>query len=121
MNELTVALWEFWSSFGIPAYAFNQIPDNAQLPYILYNIKSADCLTSAYDNVNVYYGGKYSMEMMKMLDKIHDKIDTGLILPIGNRGNIQINEITFQPLPTESDKVDTIGYVGQFLINYNLF
>lgn len=30
------ALYKFWSSFGIPAYEVNSVPDNAKLPYITY-------------------------------------------------------------------------------------
>lgn len=29
-------LHSFWSSFGIPAYDENSVPDNAQMPYITY-------------------------------------------------------------------------------------
>lgn len=28
----------FWSSFGLTAYDENSVPDNAQLPYITYNL-----------------------------------------------------------------------------------
>lgn len=30
------ALYKFWSSFEIPAYEENSVPDNAQMPYITY-------------------------------------------------------------------------------------
>lgn len=32
------ALYTFWSSFGLPAYDENTVPDNAVLPYITYNV-----------------------------------------------------------------------------------
>lgn len=32
------ALYTFWSSFGLPAYDENTVPDNAKLPYITYNV-----------------------------------------------------------------------------------
>lgn len=32
------AIHSFWSSFGIPAYGENSVPDNAQLPYITYSV-----------------------------------------------------------------------------------
>lgn len=31
------ALYQFWSSFGIPAYEENSVPDDANLPYITYS------------------------------------------------------------------------------------
>ena len=30
------ALYQFWSSFGIPAYAENSVPEEAEMPYITY-------------------------------------------------------------------------------------
>lgn len=30
------AIYNFWASFGIPAYEENSVPDEAQLPYITY-------------------------------------------------------------------------------------
>lgn len=30
------ALYNFWSSFGIPAYEENSVPDDAKMPYITY-------------------------------------------------------------------------------------
>lgn len=37
-------LHEFWSSFGWPAYDNNTVPDNAELPYITYEV-----LVAGYD------------------------------------------------------------------------
>lgn len=34
------AIYNFWSSFGIPAYEENSVPDEAQLPYITYEFIS---------------------------------------------------------------------------------
>lgn len=32
------AIHNFWSSFGVPAYDDNSVPDTAQLPYITYSV-----------------------------------------------------------------------------------
>ncbi len=32
------AIHQFWSSFGIPAYDENSVPDDAVLPYITYSV-----------------------------------------------------------------------------------
>lgn len=32
------ALYQFWSSFGIPAYEETSVPDEAKLPYITYEV-----------------------------------------------------------------------------------
>jgi len=41
MNEWT-ALHTFWSSFGIPAYDENTVPEDATMPYITYEASVAD-------------------------------------------------------------------------------
>lgn len=51
------ALHSFWSSFGIPAYDEQTVPDDAVLPYITYNVA-----TDSLDNVvpltgSVWYRG----------------------------------------------------------------
>ena len=39
------ALNSFWSSFGLPAYDVNSVPDDAQMPYITY-----ETATDSIDN-----------------------------------------------------------------------
>lgn len=41
MNKVQ-ALHYFWSSFGIKAYDENTVPDDAQLPYITYEVSEDD-------------------------------------------------------------------------------
>lgn len=45
------AIHEFWSSFNIPAYDENSVPDGAVMPYITYNV-----MTDSLDKVLVLYG-----------------------------------------------------------------
>lgn len=40
------ALQSFWSSFGLPAYDENTVPDTAQMPYITYSTE-----TDSFENV----------------------------------------------------------------------
>lgn len=42
------ALHAFYSSFGVPAYEENSVPDNAKLPYITYEV-----ITSEFDAQNI--------------------------------------------------------------------
>lgn len=45
------AIHNLWSSFGLEAYDQNTVPDNAQMPYITY-----DVMTGALDDVLVLSG-----------------------------------------------------------------
>lgn len=44
MTGIKKALYAFWSQFGVPAYLDDQVPDNAQLPYITYTVSRAALL-----------------------------------------------------------------------------
>ena len=49
------ALHEFWSSFGLPAYASETVPDDATLPYITYDV-STDSLDYVINlNASLWY------------------------------------------------------------------
>ena len=41
MNKIQ-ALHSFWSGFGLKAYDENSVPENAELPYITYEVASDD-------------------------------------------------------------------------------
>ena len=41
MNKVQ-ALHEFWNSFGLSAYDENSIPEEAELPYITYEVATSD-------------------------------------------------------------------------------
>lgn len=45
------AIHKFWSSFSLPAYDENSVPDDAVMPYITYNVS-----VGSLGNVNVLNG-----------------------------------------------------------------
>lgn len=71
------ALNHFWSSFGLPAYDENTVPDDAHTPYITYNT-----VTDSYDSPvpvsgSVWYHGtgwalveQKAEEIAQSLDKV---------------------------------------------------
>ena len=42
MRDTAAALYTFFSSFGIPAYVEYNVPDNAALPYITYELRDPE-------------------------------------------------------------------------------
>lgn len=50
------ALHQFWSGFGIPAYAASSTPENAEYPYITYETVMGEWGAGEVNtNVNVWY------------------------------------------------------------------
>lgn len=49
------ALQMFWSSFGLPAYDSNTVPDGAELPYITYEFKSGSLGDDVFLTASLWY------------------------------------------------------------------
>lgn len=71
-------LLAFWSSFGLNAYDENTVPDNAELPYITYEVATAsigdgDVALAA----SLWYFGRSWENITKMADRIASEIGFG--------------------------------------------
>ena len=63
------ALHEFWSGFGLPAYASETVPDTATLPYLTYDV-STDSLDYVVNlNASLWYR---SMSWKEISDKAEE-------------------------------------------------
>lgn len=70
------ALHEFWSSFGLPAYASETVPDDATLPYITYDV-STDSLDYVINlNASLWYRSMKWEEISKKAEEIAEYIST---------------------------------------------
>ena len=54
-NTKQKAIYQFFSSFGISAYAENSVPDNAQLPYLTYKLAIDSYGKEINISVNLFY------------------------------------------------------------------
>ena len=68
------ALYDFWASFGLPAYDETNIPDDAVMPYITYNT-----VTDSIDNVvplsgSIWYRSTSWAEISHKSDEIAKKV-----------------------------------------------
>lgn len=68
------AIHQFWSSFGLPAYDENTIPNNAIMPYITYNV-STDALNGILNlYANLWYDSYSWKEITNKADEIAEAI-----------------------------------------------
>ena len=71
MIAVASTLYSFFSGFGIPAYSENNIPKDAEPPYITYPLKEPDWNTQRSFYVNVYYRNANSeLETLLKADEI---------------------------------------------------
>ena len=78
MTETAKALYTFFSSFGIPAYLQDAVPDNAKMPYITYALIEPEPMVSALFNASVWYRGTSINDLVEKVDEIRSAIWRGL-------------------------------------------
>lgn len=49
------AIHSFWSSFGLPAYDVNTVPDDAAMPYITYEVMESDYFSRIALSASLWY------------------------------------------------------------------
>lgn len=108
------AIHEFWNCFGIPAYDETTVPDDAQLPYITYNV-----MTDKLDRImnlhgSIWYKG-YSWEAItKKVDEIaHTLADDGFFIQTLDHGHVWYQ----QGVPFAQRMTDTDDAIRRIYVN----
>ena len=81
MTQTATALYNFFSGFGIPAYIQGNIPDNATMPYITYELIEPEPLATALFHASVWYRGTNVEGIAEKVDEIRAAIGNGVNLP----------------------------------------
>lgn len=73
------AQYAFWSSFGIPAYEENAVPDQKELtyPYLTYQGVSAPFDSNTFVNVSVWTRSKSLATVTEITDNILKRFEDG--------------------------------------------
>lgn len=75
------ALYEFYNSFGIPAYEENSVPEDAELPYITYEILTADLdMDNVAISCQIYFKSNSLMKINAITEKLYNALSGGLKL-----------------------------------------
>lgn len=70
MTTREAAIYEFLSSFGIPAYTSASVPEQAEYPYLSYNLAIGDFVSGPVDmSVDLWY---YTESEAKPNEKVHE-------------------------------------------------
>jgi hypothetical protein len=71
------ALHRFWSEFGVTAYDENTVPDDAQLPYITYEVATDSIGNDVSASVSIWDRGTSWTTVTNILDDIASTIGRG--------------------------------------------
>lgn len=105
MTETAKALYNFWSSFKIPAYVEEHVPDDAVLPYITYTVSEPEWRYQGSMQARVWYRGDSFAQLNLKVDEIANKIGEGYSISTSGGAVVLYKEINFaqlQPFPEDS-------------------
>lgn len=93
----------YWSSFGLPAYEENTVPDDAVMPYLTYQAVSGQLGGLPNATANLFYKGTSWAKIMQEVGTIEKFIDRQMFFDGGIMKVRKPLQNFAQPMP-ESDK-----------------
>lgn len=112
MRDVAKALYDFWSSFNIPAYPENNVPYTedgvtpVDPPYITYRIVRPDWRNQVSTYARVWYKDTSFIDISNKVDEIESRIGEGVMLPTDNGFLLLFKDLNFcQYEPTEDTRM----------------
>ena len=102
MTQTAIALYEFFSSFGIPAYVVGCVPDDAALPYITYQLREPDWREPTQLYCEVWYRSTSLVQINAKTDQIRAAIGEGISIKTAS-GAVYLSDFTAEPMYMEGD------------------
>lgn len=116
MNSVQ-ALNAFWNSFGLTAYDEHTVPDDAELPYITYEVSNDFWGTELAQTANIYYRSTSWTAITEKEREIAEKISRGGLYLTCNDGALWIKRAT--PWAQRmGDQVD--DSIRRIILNYTV-
>lgn len=78
------ALYEFWSSFDLPAYEENSVPtgeDAPDFPYLTYNVSTDEFGNEVAMNASIWYRSTSWLQCNQKAREISENLRGGKIIP----------------------------------------
>lgn len=80
------ALHQFFSSFGLPAYATTDVPDDATLPYLVYEFTVGAFEDTTYPAVELYDYSESNVKINAKAQEISDHCHNGAAITFDGGG-----------------------------------
>lgn len=117
MTNTARALQGFFGGFGLNAYGANNVPKEAEAPYITYEIKEPEPLAKCILHAWVWYRDTSMTAISLKCDQIKAAIGTGLNIPVPG-GFISLyrdNDTPFAQEQPDPDKTIRVMYLTMIL------
>lgn len=126
MTDTARALNEFWSGFGLWAFAVNTVPDEApdgnqmKPPYITYNLPETEPLEPATHYAQVWYRDTSNAELLEKVDQIKEAIGTGVRLKCDGGYVVLRPSTPYVQIMTGDDPADRYAYINLQINCYHM-
>lgn len=116
MTELNMALYKFWTSFGLPVWLQDTVPEEAVLPYITFQAVSGEAMSATILTATAWFRmpeeGSVNVQIAAVLDQIAAAVpNSGTMLRVGNKGYLMLyrNSGTFQSYVQDEEDKNVVG------------
>lgn len=106
---------EYLSSFGLPAYDENTVPEDAALPRITYSWAESELDAPVAISASLWYRSKKWKEITLKAQEIYEAVGTGVVLPIAG-GYLWIN----RGVPFSQRVADADDGIRRILLNFSV-
>lgn len=110
------AFYNFFNSFALSAYDENSVPDDAQMPYITYQVIIADLDDVVFPTASIWYRSDSWAQADAKVNEISQYIETMLPIPLKDGGFMHITKGT--PFAQRMAETDTT--VKRYLLNLGI-
>lgn len=118
MINTAQALYQFWSSFGLPAYTVGTVPDEAQIPYITYSLVETEPLEPLTHYAQVWYRTTSNAALLAKTDEIMAVLKQGVRIPCDG-GSVALRGATVN-LMTDMNPENRYAYINTQINCYHL-
>lgn len=82
------ALYQFFNSFGIPAYATTDVPDDVTFPYLTYDLTLGAIEETTYPTVELWDYSTINVPINAKAQEIDDRCKNGAVIRFDGGGAI---------------------------------
>jgi hypothetical protein len=121
MTEVARALNSFWNSFSIPAYVEDNVPNDAQFPYITYTVAEPDWGNPASIQARVWYKDTSRVGINSKVSDIKQAIGEGKSIKTDTGYVVIYRDINFaqnQPYDDIGQSNIKVVYLSTILQSY---
>lgn len=119
MINTAQALYDFWSSFGIPAYTTVTVPDDAELPFITYSLTETEPLQPMTHYANVYYRATDNARLVAKVDEIKAAFGTDRKVTLKCEGGYVVLRAPKVQIQTDQSPENRFAYIDMQINCYH--